>query len=308
MDGEVTTEETVVMEELLRTDAYWKNEFEILKTINQTAPDLINPQTDSNWEALKSQISITSPRKPVNYWLSFSKYAAAALIIFVAGWFLLKPNNSEFSAFNNGNTYKTGAKETRFIKLVDGTKIILNENSSLIVDNDFNKTNRLITLKGEAYFEVAKNTKKPFIANSLKTYTKVLGTTFEIEAHAVNSIEVCLYEGKVEFSTAINKTILLPGEKLACSLSNNSIEKIKVNNLTKDSWITSLSFKDASLEEIVGKLESLYKISILIPADRKNEHYTVSFEGLNLQSSIKLLEELTDSKITKKDSYYILNP
>ena len=308
MDGEVTAEETVIMEELLRTDAYWKNEFEILKTINQTAPDLINAQTDANWEAFKSQISENQPSRTINYWLSFSKYAAAAIVIFVAGWFLLKPANNDFSSFNTGKTYKTGAKEIQTIKLVDGTKIVLNENSSLIVDNNFNKTNRLIILKGEAYFEVAKNTKKPFIANSFNTYTKVLGTTFEIDARVVNNIEVSLYEGKVEFTATINKTILLSGEKLICSLSNNSIEKIKVNNLIQDSWVTSLSFKDATLEEIVQKLEAQYKVSILIPANRKNERYTVSFEGHNLQSSIRLLEELTDSKITKKDSDYILNP
>ena len=310
LDGEVTAEETVVMEELLKMDAYWKNEFEILNTINQTAPDLINANTDANWEVLKSQISANNSSRTVNYWLSLSKYATAAVIIFVAGWFLFKPTNTEFLSFDTGKTYKTGAKETQTVKLVDGSKIILNENSTLIVDDNFNKTNRLVILKGEAYFEVSKNAKKPFIAKSLNTYTKVLGTTFEIEARLPNSIEVSLYEGKVEFTTAtiIGKTILIPGEKLACSLSNSSIEKTKVNTLTKDSWVTGLSFKDATLDEIIKKLESQYKITILIPTNRKNEQYTVSFEGQNLQSSIRLLEELTDSKIAKKDSDYILIP
>lgn len=313
IDGEATADEVVVIEELLKTDSYWKNEFEILNTLNIQIPSsvdyTINAQTDSNWEALKSRIEKPEV-KTIKLWPTLMKFAAAAAIVFMAAWFLYKPAKNEFSSFSEGKTYKTSAKETITIKLDDGSKIVLNENSVLTVDADFNKTDRLVILKGEAYFEVAKNAEKPFIASSLNTHTKVLGTAFEIEARVPNSIEVSLYEGKVEFTTAndIGKTILLPGEKLACSLSNNSIEKIKVSNLVKDSWVAGLSFKDAKLEDIVKKLEDLHKIKISIPSNLKNEQYTVSFEGLDLSASLRLLEELTDSKITKKDTDYILNP
>lgn len=314
MDGEATADEVAVMEELVRTDSYWKNEFEVLKKLNLQIPSSfdykVNAETNTNWEALKSRIEKPVEIKTFKLWPSLAKYAAAAVIIFVAGWFLLTPSKNEFSSFSEGKTYKTGAKETITIKLDDGSKIVLNENSVLTVDADFNKTDRLVILKGEAYFEVAKNAEKPFIASSLNTRTKVLGTAFEIEARVPNSIEVSLYEGKVEFTTATNigKTILLPGEKLACSLSNNSIEKTRVSNLVKDSWVAGLSFKDAKLEDIVKKLEDLHKIKISIPSNLKNEQYTVSFEGLDLSASLRLLEELTDSKITKKDKDYILNP
>jgi hypothetical protein len=49
-------------------------------------------------------------------------------------------------------------------------------------------------------------------------------------------------------------------------------------------------------------------VSISVPEDKNNEQYTASFEGLDLLASLHLLEELTDSKITKKGTDYILNP
>ncbi|MFM9944208.1 MAG: FecR domain-containing protein [Bacteroidia bacterium] len=311
-DGEASAEEVAVIEELLRTNDYWKKEFEIIKLINEQMEGsfdyLINADTDKNWESLKFKLENEGQTKTTKLWPSIYKYAAAASIILVAAWFSLKPAKNEFSSFNAGKTYKTGPKEIITIKLEDGTAITLNQNSWFSVDNNFNHQNRLMELEGEAYFEVAKDAEKPFIVKTKGTYTKVLGTSFEIEANAGQKVQVSLYEGKVQFTLGDEKMILTPGEKLVCSPQKGAIDKQIITSMHKDAWVTGLSFKDSKLETIIKKLEETYKISIVIPANRKKEHYTVSFEGLDLSASIRLLEELTDSKITKKDTDYILNP
>ena len=310
IDGEATTEEAGAMEELMLTDAWLKNEFEILNTLNKQIPFSLNysvdAQTNANWEALKSQIEL--PAKTIKLWPSLAKYAAAAAIIFVAGWFLLKSSANEFSSFDTGQIYKTLANQTLKVYLADGTEIMLNENSELTIDNAYNSKNRLVELKGEAYFEVTQNPSKPFITKTKNTFTKVLGTSFEIESLNENLVLVSLYEGKVLFSSGNQKVELKPGQKITYTLKNKSIAKQTFINLAKDTWVAGLSFKDTKLIDIAKKLEIEYAIKIIIPASKQNENYTVSFEGLDLNASLKLLEELTDSKITKKDSEYILNP
>ena len=301
IDGETTAEEAAVMEDLVLNDAYWKSEFEVLTSLNSQISELPD-------YSLKSQIEQPAKTKTFTPWSSFVKYAAAAVVIFVAGWFLLKPSKNEFTAFTNGKFYSTGAKETLTVKLDDGTKITLNQNSSLSIDKNFNSNARLVELDGEAYFDVAKNPEKPFITKSKNTYTKVLGTSFEIESTIENQVSVSLYEGKVQFTAQNEKSIITPGEKLIYSIKNKKFEKIKTKTLDKDIWVAGLSFKDAKLKEIVSKLEAQYKVSISVPEDKNNEQYTASFEGLDLLASLHLLEELTDSKITKKGTDYILNP
>ena len=135
-----------------------------------------------------------------------------------------------------------------------------------------------------------------------------MGTSFEIESTIENQVSVSLYEGKVQFTAQNEKSIITPGEKLIYSIKNKKFEKIKPKTLDKDIWVAGLSFKDAKLKEIVSKLEAQYKVSISVPEDKNNEQYTASFEGLDLLASLHLLEELTDSKITKKGTDYILNP
>ncbi len=312
IDGEATAEEAGVMEELVQTDAWWKNEFEFLNTLNKQIPASINysvdAQTNANWDAIKSQIELSNRAKTFKLWPSLAKYAAAAAVVFMAAWFLFKSSTNEFATFDTGKIYKTGAHQTLKVKLEDGTQIMLNENSKLTIDKDYNKTSRLVQLKGEAYFEVSKNPAKPFVTKTKNTFTKVLGTSFEIESLNENLVLVSLYEGKVLFSSGNQKVELKPGQKITYTLKNKSIAKQTFINLAKDTWVAGLSFKDTKLIDIAKKLEIEYAIKIIIPASKQNENYTVSFEGLDLNASLKLLEELTDSKITKKDSEYILNP
>jgi len=311
IDGETSEEELLVMEALLTNDTYWANEYKVLLLLNQDIETHlhfeVNAKTENNWDALKNQIE--APKRTIKIWPSFVRYASAAIIILVAGWFLFKPSKNEFSSFGSGETYKTGNHQTKQITLSDGSNITLNENSSLVIDKNFNISNRLVELNGEAYFEITENKSKPFISKTRNTYTKVLGTSFEIEAKDESNIIVSLYNGKVQFVADKQSESLVTGEKLSYSFKNKSISKQKSTNLVIEDWsIGSLSFKSSRLIDIVQKLEAKYDIEIIIQEDKNNEQYTVSFEGLDMLESLRLLEELTDSKIIKKHSNYILKP
>ena len=313
-DGEASAEEIIIIEKLINENSYWKNELEILRNLNCSIKNAdyykINPNTEQNWDKLITEIEENSASKSIKFVPNFIKYVAAAVIIFVAGWFLLKnnQNTNDFSQFSTGKIYKTGNNEMLDIVLDDGSKITLNENSELKIDKNFNINYRLTELKGEAYFIIAKDKSKPFIAKSNNTMVKVLGTVFKINSSNTQNIEVSLYEGKVKFIGANSNTILMPGKKVFYNVNTDKIETSDLLKTESKFWENKLIFKDEKLKEIVNRLEKRFNITIEIPEEIQNEKYTISFEGMNLDSCIKLLEELTDSKITKNDTKYLINP
>src|SRR5690606_6865004 len=96
--------------------------------------------------------------------------------------------------------------------LPDQSKVILNSISSITFDSEFGKTNRLVTLEGEAFFEVTTDKESPFKVQTGDVETTALGTAFNAFSRD-GQVEVSLTEGKVKVSHKINEVELSPGEK-----------------------------------------------------------------------------------------------
>ncbi|MBP8067796.1 MAG: FecR domain-containing protein, partial [Pedobacter sp.] len=97
------------------------------------------------------------------------------------------------------------------LTLSDGTLVILNAESSLKFPQVFNGTNRVVELTGEAYFEVAKNKKMPFIVKSTDQSVEVLGTRFNVNAYPGKTPLTTLQEGSVKINAAGKEKLLTPG-------------------------------------------------------------------------------------------------
>ena len=167
-----------------------------------------------------------------------------------------------------GNTAKSneliiprGGENT--VVLTDGTTVHLNAGSKLIYPVRFVGKRRIVTLEGEAYFEVAKDEKRPFIVRTHLGEVAVLGTIFNVNAYADASVcYTTLVEGKVQFS-ALNKDVvtLLPGEQAVVSV--NGAEKRTVNMDEYVGWVNGVYvFNNRSLGEIMQTFERWYDIQI----------------------------------------------
>src|SRR5690606_22681779 len=101
------------------------------------------------------------------------------------------------------------------IILADDTEVWLNSSSSLRFPNNFNGDERRVELIGEAYFNVKKNSKSPFIVVSKGQQIRVLGTEFNVSAYSEDEItKTTLIEGSIKISTEEgNSKIVLPGEQ-----------------------------------------------------------------------------------------------
>ncbi|WP_377022457.1 FecR family protein [Mucilaginibacter angelicae] len=163
------------------------------------------------------------------------------------------------------NTISTPAGGIWNICLEDGTKVWLNNSSSLTYPASFrNKRERNVTLEGEAYFEVAKDKKHPFTVKSGGQEIKVLGTHFNVRAYKDEQvIRTTLLEGQVKISTADHSSsnILIPGEQALFTghtfrLADASMEQVMA-------WKNGyFRFDNTPVEQVMRELARWYDIEV----------------------------------------------
>jgi len=149
--------------------------------------------------------------------------------------------------------------------LPDGTTVWLNSNSSVKYNGNFN-TDRHITLKGEALFDVYKDKKRPFIVNTPEINVKVLGTRFNIASYEnEKNVEVVLEEGKLIFNDKLmNKSYTMSPNDLVIydkTLKDFSTEVVQSHKYL--SWTEGkLIFRNDPLDVVARRLERWYNIDV----------------------------------------------
>ncbi len=99
--------------------------------------------------------------------------------------------------------YLQKAKKKNLL-LADGTKVILNSDTKLIIPSNFNKEERIIEMEGEGFFDVTPNPDKPFIIRSGEARVKVLGTSFDFKSYKEDEFI------KLTVSTGKSQSKMLP--------------------------------------------------------------------------------------------------
>ncbi|MFA6085429.1 FecR family protein [Mucilaginibacter sp.] len=150
------------------------------------------------------------------------------------------------------------------IVLPDGSKVLLNAASSLTYPTTFTGNTRHVELKGEAYFEVAKNKEKPFIVKANDAEIKVLGTHFNVSAYADDAaITATLLEGAVRMSKGDISKLLNPGQQ-GITLNNQTGIALKNANVEQVmAWANgNFVFNDVSIKEVMKIAARWYDIEV----------------------------------------------
>ncbi len=186
--------------------------------------------------------------------------------------------------------------------LSDGTRIWLNSDSELSFPAKFVGEKREISLKGEAYLEVAKNKKFPFVVNVKGVEVEVLGTSFNVKAY--DNIETTLVEGKVNIHTnASTNVILRSGDQGIVNSGDNSVEVKQVDTRIYTSWVNGMfTFRSMTLEEIMKTFERWYNVTVSYEKDDfKQRHFTGNlkrYEEINPHLDLIGLTTDVDFKIS----------
>ncbi|MFB9055667.1 FecR family protein [Mariniflexile ostreae] len=229
--------------------------------------------------------------------LNFRNLSIAASFLLLLGIGLAYP-------LLNKTTITTLKAERKEILLDDGSKVFLNANSSISYASNFTKK-RNITLKGEAFFNVARNTKNPFTVTVNHIETKVLGTSFNIKSTPNNKTIVSVNTGKVVVYSKIdskNKVFLTKNEQV--TFFNHAPLKIS-RNPSDDlmAWTENrIVLNNETLESTTKILENWYNVSIeFMDEDLKHETISGKFNNetlKNVMTSIALLKNLKIEYLT----------
>ena len=184
------------------------------------------------------------------------------------------------------------------IVLSDGTKVKLNADSRLRYPVKFSSKERVVEMTGEAFFEVTKNDKKPFVVKCGGIRMKVLGTSFNVNGYErENSIITTLVEGKLEVSTGKQNVVLHPGIQSHADSHSGRIDTVTVDVNEYTAWLDNkFTFKDESLASIMKTLSRWYDVTF-VPDEIDPENYLLTGKiprHGTLQEVTLLLEKIAD--------------
>lgn len=181
------------------------------------------------------------------------------------------------------------------LMLSDGTKVHLNSGTSLRYPVKFIKgENRQVFLNGEAYFDVTKDAKHPFIVGSNDMNVKVLGTKFNMTTYKEDAkTYTVLVEGRVAAYNALlenEEVVLTPGNR--AYFVNKHIKSEPVDVRKYIAWVSGeLMFIDDSFGVIANKLERKYNVDIVNTYDELNDIViTATFKEENIEQVLKTFQ------------------
>lgn len=170
-------------------------------------------------------------------------------------------NAGQQEAWNTISTPRGGQYQ---LKLPDGSKVWLNAGSDLRFPAAFTGSARVVELKGEAYFEVARYKKQPFRVSVNGLTVEVLGTHFNVKAYEDEQVvQTTLVEGKVKVKTRSGEELLLPGKQASMDRSTGELLVKAVNTENVMAWKNGLfRFSNESIDEVMKKIARWYNIEV----------------------------------------------
>lgn len=214
------------------------------------------------------------------------------------------------------NTIKIPYGKKFRLQLSDGTLVHLNAGTTLRYPVKFIAgENRQVFLDGEAFFDVAKDKKHPFIVNADALNVRVLGTHFNVSNYPEDAAtDVVLVEGSVgmyrsnEEFDADKNTILKPGFKGSFNRENTLISTKAVITDIYTSWINGgLTFRNMTFKNIITKLERRYNVTIINKNEKlANEKFNASFSDESIEKVMSYFNDIHGINYTIKNNQILI--
>lgn len=245
--------------------------------------------------------NIKAKSRKISIW-TFSTVAAVMLLLIVSGMYFFNINNN---IHNQYNTILVPPGQRINLILADQTNVWLNANTKFEYPSQFSKKNRTVYLDGEAYFDVSKNSKKPFLVKTISGDVRVTGTKFNVEAYSkIGNFETSLFEGGVDIYKDEEKLASLdPNQK--SSLTDNKLLISEISDTDAFLWRHGLiAFQNKELEEILLSLEKYFDINIKVVSEKLPQHtYSGKFRQADgIDYALRVLQRSINFKYERDDS------
>lgn len=247
-------------------------------------------------------------------WITASVAVAASLFLFIfrSSQEISQPTEFSMELFSEVTSPKqveqtlsdgycvvsTPAATTTLVTLSDGTKVMLNANSTLEYPASFDDAEvREVRLKGEAHFEVTKNPHRPFVVKAGEMQTQVLGTIFDVKAYRKDAPKVTLMQGKVKVSNADTEVEMRPGQ--TATLQADKIVVSKASSSASDWLEGDFDMDQVTLAEAMSDIGAWYNKTVVFQSQVNMDkliHFRFSRRA-SLQEIITALNEMGVARI-----------
>lgn len=271
LDGKATREERRELMQLIHEGTHDET---IKERIDAMLLHEAGPEALDSAKARKILKSITEQEddKVIPIQRSFTNWswvaAAAVLLVCVGiGWWsfetALEPEQPIALKEKEPQNFVFSGRQ--FIRLPDGSTVLLNDGTELRYGSSFGKLDREVTLSGEGFFDVRHNASMPFKVLTGKVTTTVLGTAFNVKAYpGQEEIRVTVTRGRVQVKDDQRTLgIITPDQQIAVHTATRAFVKAAVEAEAEVAWQKQyLIFDDVSLEEAVKTIGRRYKVRI----------------------------------------------
>lgn len=195
------------------------------------------------------------------------------------------------------------------LNLSDGSIITLSGNSKLEYPKHFLSNKREVTLTGEAFFKVARDTSKPFIIHSNNYKTQVLGTSFNINAKQENNLLVSVNTGKVKVQSEKDTLacVYLTKNEQALFSKHKLLSRSSDNSADYSAWTQrTILLKNTTMAELKSILEDWYNVEITITDPTlKKETLSGKFKNEPLETVLESIALIKHLNIENHDNKHI---
>lgn len=251
-----------------------------------------------------SRPEIKLPDRRTPFLMTFARIAAMVIIIAGAGWLLF-----EVAAPQKITVTSSPGQKNIEVLLADGSTVFLNRNSSLTYPKNFRSGTRRVTLRGEAFFDIARDEEHPFIIDAGKAKIRVLGTSFNvITENASNEVEVYVSSGKVMVTSEDGTSSLTLEPEYVGKISGSSAVQALNTNVNYLAWHTGmLSYDGERLGVVFEDLKRTFNIEIKVADPEISEfRLTSPFEQQPQDTIVKLICTTFNLRFVREGDTYIL--
>ena len=311
--GEALGDEPSKEETLAAWEAFEKKHISSEKEHLQKAEDELSEKKIENEIGGESSSRKISKAR-ILAWITASVAVAASLFLFIfrSSQEISQPTEFSMELFSEVTSPKqveqtlsdgycvvsTPAATTTLVTLSDGTRVMLNANSTLEYPASFDDAEvREVRLKGEAHFEVTKNPHRPFVVKAGEMQTQVLGTIFDVKAYRKDAPKVTLMQGKVKVSNADTEVEMRPGQ--TATLQSDKIVVSRASSSVSDWLEGDFDMDQVTLAEAMSDIGAWYNKTIVFQSQAnmgKLIHFRFSRRA-SLQEIITALNEMGVAKV-----------
>jgi transmembrane sensor len=295
LNGQASSDDMLALNQWLNESDEHRQEFLALKAYYQADVEVeLSADAAQSYDRLWEKIQNHNRRQKRRLFVRYSSVAAVVVLCVALSYVLFLKHTTTCQPTVMHYTY-AAAVQKKQVKLKDGTLVVVNKNSKITIDDKYGVNDRCVKLAGEAYFEVVKDSRRPFKVDLGGAKVTVLGTHFDIHSQR-GIITVTLVEGSVRFEEPTQTVVMKPNQQMTYNRMTKEITLSKVDAESSVCWKDGLlKFRSVPLSKMLKDISRDRGVDIRF-ADSGKRYSDVTITGTftadqNVEEILKVVSQ-----------------